>query len=37
VVGGQGQTHLCEFEASLIYIVSSRIARATWRNAILKN
>jgi hypothetical protein len=28
---------LCEFEASLVYRVSSRIARATQRNPVLKN
>jgi hypothetical protein len=28
---------LCEFEASLVYRVSSRTARATWRNPVLKN
>ena len=28
---------LCEFEASLIYIVSSRTARAIQRNPVSKN
>jgi hypothetical protein len=29
----QRQVDLCEFEASLVYRVSSRAARATWRKA----
>ena len=29
--------HLCEFEASLVYIASSRRARTTQRNPISKN
>jgi hypothetical protein len=32
----QRQEHLCEFEASLVYRVSSRTARATQRNPVLK-
>jgi len=30
--GGQRQTDLCEFKATLVYRVSSRTARATRRN-----
>jgi hypothetical protein len=30
------QVDLCEFKASLVYRVSSRIARATQRNLVLK-
>lgn len=26
----QRQVDLCEFEAMLVYIISSRLARATW-------
>jgi len=33
----QRQADLCEFEASLVHRVSSRIARATQRNPVLKN
>jgi hypothetical protein len=33
----QRQADLCKFDASLVYIVSSRTARATQRNLILKN
>ena len=37
-LGRQMQVDLCEFEASLIYRVSSRTARAaTQTNAVLKN
>jgi hypothetical protein len=32
----QRQVGLCEFEASLVYRVSSRIARATQRNPVLR-
>jgi hypothetical protein len=32
---GKRQVGLCEFEASLVYRVSSRIARATERNPVL--
>jgi hypothetical protein len=28
---------ISEFEASLVYRVSSRISRAIWRNPVLKN
>ena len=31
-LGRQGQVDLCEFEASLVYGVSSRTVRATQRN-----
>jgi hypothetical protein len=31
----QGQADLCEFEASLVYRVSFRTARATQRNPVL--
>ena len=34
---GRGQENLCKFEARLVYRVSSRTARATQRNAVLKN
>jgi hypothetical protein len=34
VLGKQRQADLCEFEASLVYRVSSRTARATLRNPI---
>ena len=33
----QRQVELCEFKASLVYRVSSRTARATQRNPVLKN
>jgi hypothetical protein len=35
-LGGRGR-QISEFEASLVYRVSSRIARATQRNPVLKN
>jgi hypothetical protein len=35
-LGGRGR-QISEFEASLIYKVSSRTARATQRNPVLKN
>jgi hypothetical protein len=35
-VGGRGR-RISEFEASLVYRVSSRTARATQRNPVLKN
>jgi hypothetical protein len=35
-LGGRGR-RISEFEASLIYKVSSRAARATQRNPVLKN
>lgn len=35
--GRERQEDLLEFEASLLYIVSSRTARDTWRNPVLKN
>jgi hypothetical protein len=35
-LGGRGR-RISEFEASLVYRVSSRIARATQRNPVLKN
>jgi hypothetical protein len=31
------QRQISEFKASLVYKVSSGIARATWRNPVLKN
>jgi hypothetical protein len=37
VLGRQRKKDLCEFEASLIYRASSRNARATQRNLVLKN
>jgi len=33
----QRQADLCKFEASLVYRVSSRTARDTQRNPVLKN
>jgi hypothetical protein len=36
VLGRQRQEDLCEFEASLVYIMSSRTARAIWRDPISK-
>jgi hypothetical protein len=33
----QRQADLCEFEASLVYRVSSRTGRATQRNPVCKN
>jgi hypothetical protein len=36
-LGWQRQVDLCEFEASLIYRVSSRAAKASQRNLVLKN
>jgi hypothetical protein len=33
----QRQVDLCELKASLVYRVSSRIAKATQRNPVLKN
>jgi hypothetical protein len=37
-LGRQRQVgRLCEFEASLVYRVSSRTARATQRNSVWKN
>jgi hypothetical protein len=33
----QMQVDLCEFEVSLVYKNSSRIARATYKNPILKS
>jgi hypothetical protein len=35
-LGGRGR-RISEFEASLVYKVSSRTARATQRNPLLKN
>jgi hypothetical protein len=35
-LGGRGR-QISEFEASLVYRVSSRTARATQRNPVLKN
>ena len=35
--GRQSQTDLCEFEASLVFRVSSRTTRATRRNLVSKN
>jgi hypothetical protein len=36
-LGSQKQEYLCEFEASLVYQVSSRTARARQRSPVLKN
>jgi hypothetical protein len=36
VLGRQGQADLCEFGAILGYRVSSRTAKATWRNSVSK-
>ena len=36
-LGRQKQENLCEFEASLVYRVSSRTARATQRNPVSTN
>jgi len=36
-LGRQRQAHLCEFKSTLLYRVSSRTARATQRNPVLKN
>jgi hypothetical protein len=36
-LGRQRQEDLCEFKASPVYRVSSRTARATQRNLVLKN
>jgi hypothetical protein len=36
-LGRQRQADLCEFEASLVYRVSFRTARATQKNLVLKN
>ena len=33
----QSQVDICEFEANLVYRVSSRTIRATQRNLVLKN
>jgi hypothetical protein len=35
-LGTQRQADICEFEASLVYRVSSRAARATQRNPVSK-
>ena len=35
-LGGRGR-RICEFEASLVYRVSSRTARTTQRNPVLKS
>jgi hypothetical protein len=35
-LGRQKQAELCEFEASLAYRASSRTAKATYRNPVLK-
>jgi hypothetical protein len=37
VLGRQRQADLCEFKASLVYRESSRTARVTQRNPVLKN
>lgn len=37
VLGRQKQAELCEFEATLIYTVSSSTTRARQRNSALKN
>jgi hypothetical protein len=36
-IGRQRQEDLCEFEASLVYRVSSKTARAIQRNPVLQN
>ena len=36
-LGRLRQEDLCEFKASLVYIVSSKTARAIQRNQVLKN
>lgn len=36
-LGSQGQEELYKFKASLVYIVSSRTAKATRRNPVSKN
>jgi hypothetical protein len=36
VLGRQSQVDLCEFKASLVYIVSYRTAKATQRNPVLE-
>jgi hypothetical protein len=36
-LGKQRQEDLCEFQASLVYRVSSRIARSTQRNPVSRN
>ena len=36
-LGRQRQVHLCEFKASLVYGASSRKAKATQRNPVLKD
>ena len=36
-LGKQRQVDLCEFKASLVYKVSSRTAKATWRNLKTRN
>jgi hypothetical protein len=36
VLGRQSQAYTCEFEASLVYSASSRIASATQRPPVLK-
>lgn len=37
LIGRQRQAYLCEFEASLVYKVSSMTARGTQRNPVSKN
>jgi hypothetical protein len=36
VLGSQRQADICEFEASLVYSASSRIASVTQRTPVLK-
>jgi hypothetical protein len=36
-LGRQRQVELCEFQTSLVYRGSSRIAKTTQRNPVLKN
>jgi hypothetical protein len=36
-LGRQRQVDHCEFKASLVYRMSSKIARVTQRNPVLKN
>jgi hypothetical protein len=36
-LGSQRQVNLCDFETSLVYIVSSRIPRATEKSTVSKN
>lgn len=33
VLERQGQVHLCKFEACLVYIVSTKTAKAVWKDS----